>query len=139
MATQSLSSLLQRASIDDHEEMLSSANAALASSKSDINAQHVKVVALLKLDRYEDCLRVFEEGGDSLKKKAGLEYAYALYKHGQPEEAMNVVSRVTRGRGANHLEAQAVSLSFTAHENRTRLTMNFLYLELSCREVSPDS
>jgi signal recognition particle subunit SRP72 len=109
MATQSLSSLLQRASIDDHEEMLSSANAALAKSKSDINAQLVKVVALLKLDRYEDCLRVFEESGDALKKKAALEYAYALYKHGQPDEAINVVSRLARGRGAKHLEAQAVS------------------------------
>ncbi|KAF4269024.1 hypothetical protein CNMCM8812_001656 [Aspergillus fumigatus] len=107
MATQSLSSLLQRASIDDHEEMLSSANAALAKSKSDINAQLVKVVALLKLDRYEDCLRVFEESGDALKKKAALEYAYALYKHGQPDEAINVVSRLARGRGAKHLEAQA--------------------------------
>jgi hypothetical protein len=120
MATQSLSSLLQRASIDDHEEMLSSANAALAKSKSDINAQHVKVVALLKLDRYEDCLRVFEESGDALKKKAALEYAYALYKHGQPDEAINVVSLLARGRGANHLEAQAVcpfSFSFRALEN----------------------
>ncbi|RHZ65211.1 signal recognition particle subunit SRP72 [Aspergillus thermomutatus] len=107
MATQSLSSLLQRASIDDHEEMLRSANAALARSKSDIHAQHVKVVALLKLDRYEDCLRVFEESGDALKKKAALEYAYALYKHGQPDEAINVVSRLTGGRGADHLEAQA--------------------------------
>jgi hypothetical protein len=55
-----------------------------------------------------------------LKKKAALEYAYALYKHGQPDEAINVVSRLARGRGANHLEAQAVcpfSFSFRALEN----------------------
>lgn len=108
MSTQSLSSLLSRASIDDHEEVLRSCDAALAKSRSDIQAQHVKVVALLKLDRYEDCLRVFEEGGDILKKKAALEYGYALYKTGQPEIAIDVVSSLAGDRGARHLEAQAV-------------------------------
>jgi signal recognition particle subunit SRP72 len=108
MATQSLNSLLQRTSIDDHEEALRSSNAALAKSKSDIQAQHVKVVALLKLDRYEDCLRVFEDGGDALKKRAALEYAYVLYKTGNLDEAIEVASRVADDRGARHLEAQAV-------------------------------
>lgn len=108
MATQSLTSLLQRASIDDHDELLRSANAELSRSKSDLHAQHVKVVALLKLDRYEDCLRVFEENGEALKKKAALEYAYALYKLNRSDEAISVVSGLTSGRGANHLEAQAV-------------------------------
>lgn len=108
MVAQSLSSLLQRASIDDHEEVLSSANAVLAKSKSDTHAQHAKVVALLKLDRYEDTLRVFEEGGDTLKKQASLEYAYVLYKCGQLNDAIDVVARLGGGRGASHLEAQAV-------------------------------
>ncbi|RAL04048.1 signal recognition particle subunit SRP72 [Aspergillus ibericus CBS 121593] len=107
MAAQSLSSLLQRASIDDHEEVLQSSNAALAKSKSDLHAQHAKAVALLKLDRYDDCLRVFEEGGDGLKKRAALEYAYALYKCGQLEPAIEVVSGLAGERGALHLEAQA--------------------------------
>ncbi|PYH73424.1 signal recognition particle subunit SRP72 [Aspergillus vadensis CBS 113365] len=107
MAAQSLSSLLQRASIDDHEEVLQSCNAALAKSKSDLHAQHIKAVALLKLDRYEDCLRVFEEAGDGLKNRAALEYAYALYKCGQLDPAIEVVSRVAGERGALHLEAQA--------------------------------
>ncbi|GCB23541.1 signal recognition particle subunit SRP72 [Aspergillus awamori] len=107
MAAQSLSSLLQRATIDDHEEVLQSCNAALAKSKSDLHAQHIKAVALLKLDRYEDCLRVFEEAGDGLKKRAALEYAYALYKCGQLDPAIEVVSRVAGERGALHLEAQA--------------------------------
>ncbi|KKK17888.1 signal recognition particle protein [Aspergillus rambellii] len=92
MATQSLSSLLQRATIDDHEEVLRSSDAVLAKSKTNAHAQHVKVVALLKLDRYEDCLRVFEECGDRLKQKAALEYGYALYKCGQPDAAIGVVS-----------------------------------------------
>lgn len=108
MPAQSLSSLLQRASIDDHEEALASANAALTKSKSDLRAQHVKVVALSKLDRYEDSLRVFEEGGDALKKTAALEYAYALYKCGRLDESIDIVTRFAAGRGASHLEAQAV-------------------------------
>ncbi|KAE8145734.1 hypothetical protein BDV25DRAFT_163965 [Aspergillus avenaceus] len=107
MATQSLSSLLQQASIDDHDEALQTSNAALAKAKSDIQAQHVKVVALLKLDRYEDCLRVFEEGGDNLKKRAAVEYAYVLYKTGSLDEAITVASQVANDRGARHLEAQA--------------------------------
>lgn len=108
MATQKLSSLLQRTSIDDHNELLQSANAALAKSKSDVQAQHAKVVALVKLDRYDDCLRVFEEGGDALKKRAALEYAYALYKAGRLDAAIEIVSKTTNHRGARHLEAQAV-------------------------------
>ncbi|KAL4803695.1 hypothetical protein BDV18DRAFT_144222 [Aspergillus unguis] len=107
MSTQSLSSLLSRASIDDHEEVLRSCDAVLSKSKSDSQAQHVKVVALLKLDRYEDCLRVFEDGGDSLKKRAALEYGYALYKTGRPDEAIDIVSGLADNRGARHLEAQA--------------------------------
>ncbi|KAL4909105.1 hypothetical protein BDW74DRAFT_77620 [Aspergillus multicolor] len=107
MSTQSLSSLLSRASIDDHEEVLRSCDAVLAKSRSDSQAQHVKVVALLKLDRYEDCLRVFEESGDNLKKKAALEYGYVLYKTGNPEAAIDVVSSLADNRGARHLEAQA--------------------------------
>ncbi|KAI9931274.1 hypothetical protein ASPWEDRAFT_229844 [Aspergillus wentii DTO 134E9] len=107
MTAQSLSSLLQRASIDDHDEVLKSCNAALAKSKSDLQAQHVKVVALLKLDRYEDSLRVFEDADDALKKRAALEYAYTLYKCGRLDESIDVVSGLSGGRGAGHLEAQA--------------------------------
>lgn len=108
MVAQSLSSLLQRATIDDHNELLASSNAVLAKSKSDPQAQHAKIVALVKLDRYEDSLRVFEEGGDALKKRASLEYAYTLYKCGKSEEAIDVIARLGGGRGASHLEAQAV-------------------------------
>lgn len=118
MPSQSLASLLQRASIDDHEEVLQSSNETLAKSKSDIHAQHVKVVALLKLDRYEDCLRVFEEAGDKLKSRAAVEYAYALYKCSRLEEAIDVVSQVANDRGARHLEAQVVSSLFVSSRRR---------------------
>jgi signal recognition particle subunit SRP72 len=108
MVAQSLSSLLQRATIDDHEEVIQSCNETLAKSKNDIHAQHIKVIALLKLDRYEDALRVLEAGGDVLKKRAGLEHAYALYKCAKLEEALDAVTRSDAGRGASHLEAQVV-------------------------------
>ncbi|KAJ5835991.1 hypothetical protein N7447_002017 [Penicillium robsamsonii] len=106
MVAQSLASLLQRASIDDHEEVLQSCNAVLAKSKSDLQAQHMKVVALLKLDRYEEALKTFQAGGDALKQSAGLEYAYASYKCGKLEEAAEALTRTASGRGASHLEAQ---------------------------------
>lgn len=130
MATQSLSSLLQRTSIDDHEEVLRSSNAALAKSKSDIQAQHVKIVALLKLDRYEDALRVFEEGGDTLKKRAALEYAYTLYKTGNLDEAIDVASQIANDRGARHLEAQA---SYRAEQFRRTAD---LYEDLTKDEIA---
>ncbi|KAF5861688.1 Signal recognition particle core component [Aspergillus alliaceus] len=130
MATQSLSSLLQRTSIDDHEEVLRSSNAALAKSKSDIQAQHVKVVALLKLDRYEDALRVFEEGGDTLKQRAALEYAYTLYKTGNLDEAIDVASQIANDRGARHLEAQA---SYRAEQFRRTAD---LYEDLTKDEIT---
>ncbi|KAJ5515181.1 hypothetical protein N7527_006741 [Penicillium freii] len=106
MVAQSLASLLQRASIDDHEEVLQSCNAVLAKSKSDLQAQHMKVVALLKLDRYEEALKTFQAGGDALKQSASLEYAYASYKCGKLEEATEALTRTASGRGASHLEAQ---------------------------------
>lgn len=109
MATRAktLSALLQRTSIDDHEEVLKACNASLKHSKSDLELQHIKLVALLKLDRYDDALRVLEEGGDRLKQRVTIERAYALYKVGEFEEAKNVAKRLPEQRGARHVEAQA--------------------------------
>ncbi|KAL9112617.1 MAG: hypothetical protein Q9227_003188 [Pyrenula ochraceoflavens] len=102
----SLQSLLSRTTLDDHEEVLKAANGALKTSKNDSEAQHARVVALLKLDRYDDAVRVFEEAGDALKQKAGLEYAYGLYKTGRLKEAREAASHV-EGQGARFVEAQA--------------------------------
>lgn len=106
----SLSSLLGQSSIEDHEEVLKAANAALNKSGKDVEAQHVKVVALLKLDRFDDALRTLEHGGDQLKERARLEWAYALYKAGKPGQAAEVASKVggnQSDRGMRHVEAQA--------------------------------
>lgn len=105
---QSISALLQKSSLDDHEEILKTCNAALKKSKLDVVAQHVKTIALLKLDRYDEALHVFESNGEALKERAPLEYAYSLYKSGKPKEAADVATKVEDGRGARHVEAQAV-------------------------------
>jgi hypothetical protein len=110
-AFQSLTTLLRQISLDDHEEVLKAANAVLKKSKTDIEALHVKVVALLKLDRYEDSLRVLEEGGERLKERAPLEWAYALYKVGRYADVDSVARKAGReGRGLRHVEAQTVRL-----------------------------
>lgn len=125
MATRAktLSALLQRTSIDDHEEVLKACNASLKHSKSDLELQHIKLVALLKLDRYDDALRVLEEGGDRLKQRVTIERAYALYKVGEFEEAKNVAKRLPEQRGARHVEAQAVCFTFPKREGGLVLTI----------------
>lgn len=115
MATtvQSLAALLQRSTVEDHEEVIKTCNAILKKSKNDIGTQYVKVVALLKCDRFEDAIRVIEEGGDALKNKASLEWSYALYKVGKLDEAIAAAAAAAsagRGRGAKHVEAQAVCM-----------------------------
>ncbi|KAI9737044.1 MAG: Signal recognition particle core component [Cirrosporium novae-zelandiae] len=103
----SLSDLLQGLDLDDPEEVIKKCNAALKKSKTDVEAQHHKVVALIKQDRYEDVLRVLADGGDKLKKQAALEHAYALYKTGELEEAEKISKEIEGHRGAKHVEAQA--------------------------------
>lgn len=106
--TQSLSALLRRTTIEDHEEVLKACNSALKKSKTDLEAQHVKVVALLKLDRYDDALRVIEAGGDKLKERIPLEQAYAQYKLGNYVEAAKIANVAGGERGIKHVEAQTV-------------------------------
>ena len=110
---QVLSKLLQRSTLDDHEEVLRACNAALKKSKKDPSAQHIKAVALLKLDRYDDAARFFEEAGDGLKAKAKLEYAYTLYKTGKLQEATDVASTIDGHRAAKYIQAQSVCLSLS--------------------------
>lgn len=103
----SLSALLQRSTIDDHEEILNACNTLLKQSKGDLEAQRIKCLALLKLERYEDALRVLEQGGEPVKQKCQLERAYALYKNGDLRQAKEIAKQIAN-RGARHVEAQAV-------------------------------
>ncbi|KAI1320739.1 hypothetical protein F5Y16DRAFT_389657 [Xylariaceae sp. FL0255] len=78
---------LRAPTVDDHDHILKLANAVLRTSKSNANAQHARVVALLKLDRFDDALRAIAEGGDALDDRCHLEKTYALYKSGSLKEA----------------------------------------------------
>ena len=102
-----LASLLARSTIEDHEEVLKAANEALKKNKSDPQAQHVRAIALLKLDRYDDALKTFEDGGDQLKKEGQLGYAYALYKNGRLQEATDAAAAGNGTSGLKHVDAQA--------------------------------
>ncbi|OTB05286.1 hypothetical protein M426DRAFT_22144 [Hypoxylon sp. CI-4A] len=105
-----LTSLLRSTTIQDHDEILKAANAAIKASKKDINAQRTRVVALLKLDRFDDALRAIAEGGDILESECVLEKSYALYKSGQLQDAEKTLdtapppSKTSRAFG--HLSAQ---------------------------------
>lgn len=103
--TASLTALLRGATIEDHDEVLKAANAVLKSAKGDPKALHTRVVALLKLDRFDDALRALDDGGDKLAAQCVLEKAYALYKTGKLAEAEALVQGADR-RGLKHVAAQ---------------------------------
>ena len=105
-SVRSLTTLLKQTDIEDPDEVLAAADAVLKQSKGDLDTQHIRVVALLKLDRYEDAVKAVERGGQKLQDKARLEYAYALYKSGKPSEAAEI-AEAGRERGFKHVEAQA--------------------------------
>ncbi|KAJ9142770.1 Signal recognition particle subunit SRP72 [Pleurostoma richardsiae] len=109
-ALAALNSLLKGSSIEDHEEALKLANAATKASKGGadlLTAQHAKVVALLKLDRFDDALRAIAEAGSRLESQCPLEKAYALYKTGDldgAEAALESAGEETRA--LRHVAAQ---------------------------------
>lgn len=104
-ASRSLASLLRQTTLDDHEEVLRAANAVLKKSKDDREARKTKIIALLKLDRYEDAL---DAAGEGSKDGTELPKAYALYKVGRYDEAELIAKSLKDGRGIRHVEAQAV-------------------------------
>ncbi len=103
--TATLTSLLRGATIEDHEDVLKAANAVLKSSKANPDALHARVVALLKLDRFDDALRALDDGGDKVAQRCVLEKAYALYKTGKLDEAAKLIQGDSK-RGLKHVAAQ---------------------------------
>lgn len=101
-----LTALLKKSTLDDHDELLKASNAALKKSNTDLQAQYVKTIALLKLDKYEDAVKFIEDCGAKLKDRAPFEYAYALYKVGQFDKSAETASTL-QTRAAKHIEAQA--------------------------------
>lgn len=105
--TTALAALLRETSIEDPEEILKAANAALRNDKNDELAQHTRIVALLKLDRFDDASRAISEGGIKLESTCALEKAYALYKLGKLDEALTILASTgLHTRGLSHIAAQ---------------------------------
>ena len=124
--TATLSSLLRGTSINDHDEVLKAANAVLKTSKNNPDALHTRVVALLKLDRFDDALRALDDGGDALAERCVLEKAYALYKTGKLVEAEKL-AHGQEVRGLRHVAAQ-VAYRAERFEDAARI-----YKELSAQ------
>lgn len=102
-----LGALLRASSIQDHDEILKAANAAIKQSKNDTLSQHTRVVALLKLDRFDDALRAIDEGGSRLEAICGIEKAYALYKTSRLDDAATIVKSIgLEKRSLAHIAAQ---------------------------------
>ncbi|KAI8627769.1 hypothetical protein F5Y19DRAFT_165819 [Xylariaceae sp. FL1651] len=105
-----LASLLRASTIQDHDEVLKAANAAIKTSKSNTDAHYTRVIALLKLDRFDDALRAIAEGGHALESECTLEKTYALYKLGSLQEARETALRAPSANAASrafrHLQAQ---------------------------------
>lgn len=102
-----LSALLRASTIQDNDEILKAANAAIKANKGDVDSQHTRVVALLKLDRFDDAVRFVDEGGAKLQALCSLEKIYALYKVGRLDEASASLKQVGLAkRSLQHLAAQ---------------------------------
>ncbi|KAF5659378.1 signal recognition particle subunit srp72, partial [Fusarium heterosporum] len=103
-----LSALLRQSSIQDHDEVLKAANAALKANKNDADSQHTRIIALLKLDRFEDALRAITDASPTVHSRIYLEHAYALYKTGKLDEATSVLQSagLENKRGLQHVAAQ---------------------------------
>lgn len=130
--TATLSTLLGSSSIDDHDEVLKAVNAVLKTSKSNPDALYTRIVALLKLDRFEDALRAFDDGGDKLAQRGALEKAYALYKTGQLEEAREIIDNAgdSASRGLRHIAAQV------AYRAENFETAAVIYKQLSVQDAA---
>ncbi|GKT48835.1 signal transduction histidine-protein kinase BarA [Colletotrichum spaethianum] len=120
-----LGALLRAASIEDHEEVLKAANATLKASKTDLVAQQTRVVALLKLDRFDDALRAIADGGSKLEDTTLLEKAYALYKTGKLQEAREIANSKP-WRSYRHLVAQ---VAYRAEDFKDALSVYTSLLE----------
>ncbi|KAF3938156.1 hypothetical protein ABW19_dt0200558 [Dactylella cylindrospora] len=108
----SLATLLKNLSLEenqDHDEVLRQANDILKVA-SDPQTLKTRVVALIKLERYDEAIKSIEGAGDSA---SGLEFehAYCLYKQGDLGGALAIsadgISSERKQRALKHIHAQA--------------------------------
>lgn len=101
-----LATLLKKSTLDDHDALLKASNQALSASSNDSQAQQVKAIALVKLDRHEEALQHFEKYKD-IQQSLPEAFAYVLYKNDKFTEAVAALSDTKDSRGAEHIRLQA--------------------------------
>lgn len=113
----SLAALLKNLSFDDEddEQILNHANNVLKKYKTDASALRTKLIALIKLERYDEAIKLLDS--NDVKDKIDnleLERAYCLYKVGRIADAAEVAKKGASGvkqkRGLQHVEAQSVHI-----------------------------
>lgn len=87
---------------DEHEGFLDCANKILAKKDSDQVAKRLKVTALIKLDRFKESYKEFQND-HQLKSQLPIHLAYTVYKLGKYEELPSTSS----DRAIKHILAQA--------------------------------
>ncbi|KAK6341257.1 Signal recognition particle core component [Orbilia brochopaga] len=107
----SLAVLLKSLSLEDahdHEEILRTANNILKSNP-DPQTLRTRIVALIKLERYDEAIKSLEQTNGSAGLE--LEHAYCLYKQGDLQGALSIspdgATTERRQRALKHLQAQA--------------------------------
>lgn len=112
-----LSALLQSSSLVDENEVLAAANQSIKADENNLVAHHTKIVALLKLDRFQDAITAISEGSNALQSQCAMEKAYALYKIGEIEDASKTLFNTTSSNvGFKHLAAQVAYRAERFHE-----------------------
>ncbi|KAJ3208921.1 hypothetical protein HDU67_006481 [Dinochytrium kinnereticum] len=93
----------------DDEAVLKIANQLLGDNASDVDAFVLKVVALIRLDKFRDALAYIEGASASLKKEVQYEHAYCLYrehKHKECSELIESAKKTNLSGDLAHLELQ---------------------------------
>ncbi|KAK9457961.1 hypothetical protein V1511DRAFT_519871 [Dipodascopsis uninucleata] len=114
---ESLEELLKKlkvhSSSEQHEKAVEFAEKVLAHNADDKEAQKAQIIALIKLERFKDCVKVFERTPKLINDFA-MEYAYSLYSIDDNKKAMDVINTGLNSksiskfkqRGLLHLKAQ---------------------------------
>ena len=116
--SKALLTALRNSTITDHQEILDRADAILKETPSDLDAQHIKLVALCKLERYNLAIWYTRRPPYQLGSRGNLARNLALSKYGILEDdqalslnpgAFGAADEISGDpRGAKHVEAQAL-------------------------------
>ncbi|KAJ3315723.1 Signal recognition particle core component [Blyttiomyces sp. JEL0837] len=79
---------------DDHASVLTACDKILKHSKNDLDALNIKVIALIKLDRFEDAVHVLDKAPSALQEELAYEKAYCLHRLQRNEECLKLIAHI---------------------------------------------